>query len=159
MDFDGTLVDFELDPAAVRLPASRQMLLQSFDTRADLSAAIVSGRRITDLRERAAAGSGVFYAGLHGLEIEGPGMRFTHHAASAAAPTLGVLVAEVKKATKGLTGVMIEDKGLSIVLHVRGASTDAIRNMGSNSRIVVPDPRRLSTRRSPPASRSNSRAW
>ena len=122
MDFDGTLVEFELDPAAVRLPTSRQMLLQSFDTRADLSAGIVSGRRITDLRERAAAGSGVFYAGLHGLEIEGPGMRFMHHAASAAAPTLGVLVAEVKKATRGLAGVVIEDKGLSIVLHVRGAS-------------------------------------
>jgi trehalose-phosphatase len=122
MDFDGTLVDFEVDPSAVRLPVARQILLQGLGTRADLTAAIVSGRRITDLRGRAAAGSAVFYAGLHGLEIEGPGLRFTHHAASAAAPTLGVLAFEVKKATKELTGVVIEDNGLSVVLHVRGAS-------------------------------------
>jgi trehalose-phosphatase len=122
LDFDGTLADFEADPAAVRLSPARQLLLQLLANRSDLSACIVSGRRINDLRARAGGGSNLFYAGLHGLEIEGPGLRFTHHAASAAAPTLGVLVIEVTKATRGLPGVVIEDKGLSIVLHVRGAS-------------------------------------
>lgn len=122
MDFDGTLVDFAVDPEVVRLSPARQVLLQSLGNRSDLSAAIVSGRRINDLRARACGGSNLFYAGLHGLEIEGPGLRFVHHAASAAAPTLGVLVVEVKNATRELPGVVIEDKGLSIVLHVRGAS-------------------------------------
>ena len=122
MDFDGTLVDFNVDPSAVRLPPRRQAMLQALGARADLSAGIVSGRRIADLRERTGAGSGVFYAGLHGLEIEGPGIRFLHRAASAAAPTLAVLAAEAKNATAGLPGVVIEDKGLAVVLHVRGAS-------------------------------------
>jgi trehalose-phosphatase len=122
LDFDGTLADFAVDPEMVCLPPARRLLLQSLASRSDLSAGIVSGRRINDLRARAGGGSNLFYAGLHGLEIEGPGLRFVHHAAAAAAPTLGVLVVEVKNATRELPGVVIEDKGLSIVLHVRGAS-------------------------------------
>ncbi len=122
MDFDGTLVDFAVDPAAVKLPDSRQALLIAMGKRADLSAGIVSGRRITDLLERASGGSSMFYAGLHGLEIEGPGVRYVHPDIALAAPTVGVLVAELRSATRSLPGVIIEDKGFSVVLHVRGAS-------------------------------------
>ena len=122
MDFDGTLVDFALDPKAVKLPESRQMLLQSLGMRADLSGGIVSGRRITDLRERAFGGPSLFYAGLHGLEIEGPGMRYVHPSVALAAPTIGVVVNDLREATRGLAGVYIEDKGLSVVLHIRAAS-------------------------------------
>jgi trehalose-phosphatase len=122
LDFDGTLAEFSVDPAAVRLTPSRQALLQSIGARADLSLGIVTGRRITDVRERSGAGPAVFYAGLHGLEIDGPGLRFVHNAASLAAPTLGVLEKELKAAIQGLPGVFVEDKGLSLVLHTRGAS-------------------------------------
>jgi alpha,alpha-trehalase len=122
MDFDGTLVDFGLDPKAVTLPDSRQALLQSLANRADMSAGIVSGRRITDLRERAFGGSSLFYAGLHGLEIEGPGLRYIHPGIALAAPTIGVLASELLSATHALPGVFIEDKGFSVVMHVRGAS-------------------------------------
>src|SRR5262245_28387636 len=122
MDFDGTLVNFETDPTSVRLPLERRTLLQSFGRRTDLSAGIISGRRLADVQTRAGAGPDVFYAGLHGLEIQGPGLRFTHQAASLAAPTIGVLVTETRKAMEGLSGVVIEDKGLSVALHVRGAS-------------------------------------
>jgi trehalose-phosphatase len=122
MDFDGTLVEFNIDPSDVRLPETRQALLQSIAARSDITLGIVSGRRIADMRERTGAGSMAFYAGLHGLEIDGPGLRFMHGAASLAAPTIGVLVKEVEEATTGLSGVVIEDKGLSVVLHVRGAS-------------------------------------
>jgi trehalose-phosphatase len=122
MDFDGTLAEFNVNPAAVRLPPARQILLQSIAARADMTLALVSGRRIDDVRERTGAGSSAFYAGLHGLEIEGPGLRFMHNAASLAAPTIGVLQKEMHDATRGLPGVFIEDKGLSVVLHVRGAS-------------------------------------
>jgi trehalose-phosphatase len=122
MDFDGTLADFAVDPSRVELSASRLLLLQTLAARSDLSAGLVSGRRIADLRERAPAGAGFFYAGLHGLEIEGPGLRYTHPAISVAAPTIGVLSTQVKEAVRSLQGVLIEDKGLSLVLHTRGAS-------------------------------------
>jgi trehalose-phosphatase len=122
MDFDGTLAEFNTDPAAVTLPASRQALLQSLGKRADLSAGIVSGRRIADLRERVAGNSSLFFAGLHGLEIEGPELRFVHNAVALAAPAIGILAKELRRAVKPLPGVLIEDKTLSVVLHTRGAS-------------------------------------
>jgi trehalose-phosphatase len=122
MDFDGTLAEFEVDPAAVTLSEARRRLLQSLAHRADMSAGIVSGRRISDLRERAPGLGTLFFAGVHGLEIEGPELRFTHNAVALAAPALGILTHELKRATKSLAGVFIEDKTLSVVLHVRGAT-------------------------------------
>jgi len=123
MDFDGTLAEFDLDPGAVTLTPSRQILLQRLDKRADLSAGIISGRRIADLRERVPAATSMFFAGLHGLEIEGPGLRFAHNAVALAAPGISLLAKDLRRAVKPLPGVFVEDKTYSVVLHVRGAST------------------------------------
>lgn len=122
MDFDGTLAEFRLDPAAVILPPARQILLQTLAARADLSAGIVSGRRIADLRERVPAAPSMFFAGLHGLEIEGPGLRFSHHSVALAAPGISLLAKDLRRAVRPLAGVFVEDKTYSVVLHVRGAS-------------------------------------
>jgi len=123
MDFDGTLADFNVDPAAVTLSPPRQILLQRLSQRADLSAGIVSGRRISDLRERVPASPSLFFAGLHGLEIEGPGLRFAHASAAIAAPAVSLLARDLRRAVKPLPGVFVEDKTYSVVLHIRGAST------------------------------------
>ena len=123
MDFDGTLAEFKLDPSTVVLPPSRQILLQTLDKRADLSAGIISGRRVTDLRERVPSASTIFFAGLHGLEIDGPGLRFAHSAVALAAPGISVLAKDLRRAVRPLSGVFVEDKTYSVVLHVRGAST------------------------------------
>ena len=122
MDFDGTLADFSVDPAAVSLPETRQVLLQTLAKRADMSAGVVSGRRITDLRQRLPGAPSMFFAGLHGLEIEGPDLRFVHHSVALAAPAISILAKELQRAVKSLPGVFIEDKTLSLALHTRGAS-------------------------------------
>jgi trehalose-phosphatase len=122
MDFDGTLAEFQVDPSAVTLPPSRQILLQTLAKRSDLSAGIVSGRRISDLHERVPAAPSMFFAGLHGLEIEGPGLKFAHKAVALAAPGISLLAKDLRRAVKPLPGVFVEDKIYSIVLHVRGAS-------------------------------------
>ena len=122
MDFDGTLAEFTLDPSTVALPPSRQILLQTLDKRADLSAGIISGRRVADLRERVPSTSSMFLAGLHGLEIEGPGLRFAHNAVALAAPGISVLAKDLRRAVRPLSGVFVEDKTYSVVLHLRGAS-------------------------------------
>ncbi len=122
LDFDGTLAEFGLDPAAVTLTPSRQMLLQTLGRRTDLSAGLVSGRRIADLRERIPSGTSLFLAGLHGMEIEGPGLKFAHKAVALAAPGISVLAKDLRRAVKPLPGVFLEDKTYSIVMHVRGAS-------------------------------------
>ena len=122
MDFDGTLAEFQIDPDAVLLTPARQILLHTLSERADLSAGIVSGRRINDLRLRVPADPSFFFAGLHGLEIEGPGLRFAHNAASIAAPAVNLLAKDLRRAVRPLPGVFVEDKTYSVVLHTRGAS-------------------------------------
>src|SRR5688572_24407826 len=122
MDFDGTLAEFNVDPSAVTLPPSRQILLQTLAKRSDLSAGIISGRRISDLRDRVPTAPSMFYGGLHGLEIEGPGLRFAHQGVALAAPGISLLSKDLRRAVKPLPGVFVEDKTYSIVLHVRGAS-------------------------------------
>jgi trehalose-phosphatase len=122
MDFDGTLAEFQIDPDAVLLTPARQILLHTLSERADLSAGIVSGRRISDLRFRVPADPSFFFAGLHGLEIEGPGLRFAHNAASIAAPAVNLLAKDLRRAVRPLPGVFVEDKTYSVVLHTRGAS-------------------------------------
>ena len=122
LDFDGTLAEFGLDPAAVTLTPSRQMLLQTLGRRTYLSVGLVSGRRIADLRERIPSGTSLFLAGLHGMEIEGPGLKFAHKAVALAAPGISVLAKDLRRAVKPLPGVFLEDKTYSIVMHVRGAS-------------------------------------
>ncbi len=121
LDFDGTLAEFKVDPAAVTLPESRLLLLHSLGKRADLSGGVVSGRRIVDLKQRMPVGS-LFFAGLHGLEIEGPDFRFVHNAVALAAPAIGIMAKELRRAVKSLPGVFVEDKTLSVALHTRGAS-------------------------------------
>jgi trehalose-phosphatase len=122
LDFDGTLAEFDLDPTTITLTPSRQILLQTLGRRTDLSAGLVSGRRIADLRERIPSATTMFLAGLHGLEIEGPGIHFAHHAVALAAPGLSLLSKDLRRAVKPLRGVFVEDKTYSIVMHVRGAS-------------------------------------
>src|SRR5687768_1537139 len=122
MDFDGTLAEFNVDPSAVTLPPSRQILLQTLAKRSDLSAGIISGRRISDLRDRVPTAPSMFYGGLHGLEIEGPGLRFAHSSVALAAPGISQLSKDLRRAAKPLPVVFVEDNTPSIVLHVRGPS-------------------------------------
>ncbi|HUH08897.1 MAG TPA: trehalose-phosphatase, partial [Egibacteraceae bacterium] len=77
-DFDGTLVEFQPHPAAVRLPGDRRALLERFVDHPATSLGIVSGRRLADVRERTGLPGTAYFAGLHGLEIEGGGDRFVH---------------------------------------------------------------------------------
>src|SRR5690606_12838701 len=70
LDFDGTLTEFQPDPAAVYLPARRRDILAGLRERATVG--VVSGRRLEDVRLRVSLDD-IIVAGLHGLEIAIPG--------------------------------------------------------------------------------------
>lgn len=125
-DFDGTLAPLAPHYDLARLPPRRRSLLEALARRRDVTAGVVSGRQLADLKARVGL-QGLFYAGLHGLEIEGPEVRFVHPDAGHAR----ALVVEVRERlalrVAGLRGVAIEDKALSFSLHWRqAAEADAI---------------------------------
>jgi trehalose 6-phosphate phosphatase len=123
-DFDGTLSEFVADPAAVRLSEPRRETLLALQARPATTVGVVSGRRLDDVRSRTRLGDGAFYAGLHGLEIEGAGERFVHPEVAVTTAVIERLRVQLETQFAGADGVLIEDKALSVTVHYREASPD-----------------------------------
>ena len=121
-DFDGTLCEFQTDPAAVFLSDPCRTALSTLATRPDLSVGIVSGRRTADVKRRTMLDGPVYYAGLHGMEVEGPDTTFEVPNLAARRDLLEELAQLMTAAIAPLPGAFLENKELSWALHVRAAS-------------------------------------
>jgi len=133
LDFDGTLAPIRPRPEMARLPAGTLNLLDRLGRSPDIIMAVISGRKLAELKKLAPV-RGIYYAGCHGLEISGPGIKFTHPRARAAIPYLKALLKDLRSLKSKLPGALIEDKGLSVALHFRHLSAKHIPLM--NEQIV-----------------------
>ncbi len=118
LDFDGTLAEIAARPDLVvidkRLPEALRALRDALDG----AVAIISGRPRAEL-DAMLAPLVLPIAGLHGLERRrADGSMVSHNG----------LIREIEqvrrsltKAVAGLAGLQLEDKGLSLALHYRGA--------------------------------------
>jgi trehalose 6-phosphate phosphatase len=123
LDFDGTLVPIVDDPDDAHLDPVTHAALVKLAARPDTDLAIVSGRALEDVRSRVAV-DGVFYAGNHGLEIEGPGVQCVHAEASRIRPALAACADRLRPMVASLPGAILEDKGLTLSLHYRQVQHD-----------------------------------
>jgi trehalose 6-phosphate phosphatase len=123
-DFDGTLAGFEADPEAVALPPARRALLEALARQDGVTIGLVSGRRLADVRDRAALAVDACYAGLHGLEIDCGDERFVHPAVEATRDLLQELASTIDTEVRKYPGAFVENKGLSMAAHFRGASPE-----------------------------------
>jgi trehalose-phosphatase len=118
LDFDGTLAPIVPVPDDARiLPAARAalgVLAARFDTRV----AIVSGRGLDDVRRRIGIDR-LYYAGNHGLEIDGPEVHRVHEEASRARPALVECARRLGPLLRTAEGALLEDKGLTLSIHFR----------------------------------------
>ena len=132
-DFDGTLCEFQPTPETVCLEPARRALVGALARRSGVTVGLVSGRRLDDLRRRAEIDGPVYYAGLHGLEIVGPGgAAFLHERVAETRGLLQVLARALAAHVAALDGVWLENKDLSLAVHTRQASTgdrDAARRL------------------------------
>ena len=119
LDFDGTLAEFNPDPAAPELTPERHDVIMRIAEQPGVSLGIVSGRRLDDLRRRTRLPDHVYHAGLHGLEIEINGHRTTHPDLSCAIERLDGMAARLCRLLEECPGVYIEDKGASVAVHAR----------------------------------------
>ncbi|HEX4916191.1 MAG TPA: trehalose-phosphatase [Vicinamibacterales bacterium] len=124
LDFDGTVAEFNPDPAAPELTLERHDLLMSIARRSSMSLGIVSGRRLDDLRRRTRLPDHVYHAGLHGLEIEAYGVRTTHPDLAMAVERMYGLSDCLKALLDEFPDVYIEDKGASVAVHTRRMPKD-----------------------------------
>lgn len=85
---------------------------------ASVTLGVVSGRRLPDVRLRVGS-TAEFVAGLHGLEIEGPEVRFHHQALDEVEPVLAAIRLAAARELAWCPGVLLEDKTYALTCHVR----------------------------------------
>src|ERR671916_312006 len=111
-------------PDRAQRPERSRRALERLMAMDGVTVAIVSGRGLADVRERAAI-PGIAYAGNHGMEIEGAGLHRIHPEAAAARPELQEVAATIEAALEGIDGAFLEDKGLTLSIHYRLAPDHA----------------------------------
>jgi len=117
-DYDGTLTPIVSRPEeAVLAPEAREQLCTLAKNPA-FSVGIISGRSLTEIKTMVGI-NGIYYAGNHGLEIDGPGLSFVSPVAEAAQAEIKELVRRLSAKLDNIEGVIIEDKGLSLSVHYR----------------------------------------
>ncbi|HEU5209292.1 MAG TPA: trehalose-phosphatase [Longimicrobiales bacterium] len=118
LDFDGTLAPIVPVPDdAALLPGARAALQRLLD-REDMLVAVVSGRALEDARARVGLGE-IYYAGNHGLEIEGAGVERIHPEALETTHVVAECRAALEAEFRAEPEVLVEDKHLSLSVHFR----------------------------------------
>ena len=117
-DYDGTLTPIVDRPELAVLDPGTKGLLAGLSRDDKFILGIISGRSLDDVRGRVGV-SGLVYAGNHGLEIQGPGLDFTHSVAEELRDTQGRIYARLREELADVPGVILEDKGLTLSLHYR----------------------------------------
>jgi len=118
LDYDGTLTPIVERPEDAVLARETRAVLRSLARRCPL--AVVSGRDLPDVRGRVGVPA-LHYAGSHGFDIEGPGVRHQHPRAQAAAAALHAAAEEIAGDTTGIAGVQLEPKRFALAVHYRRA--------------------------------------
>lgn len=130
LDFDGTLAEIVDSPDRAFLSPATRGLLRALAIRPDVKVAVLSGRALEDIKKRVGL-PGVYYAGNHGLEIAGPGVRWTH-------PHVGQLGADIWRPLEadllGIPGVIVEHKRLGVAVHYRRVPKRYVRRLSDRVR-------------------------
>ncbi len=118
LDYDGTLTPIVSRPDEAILPPNVKETLRALAEKPRFSVGIISGRSLSEIKDMVGI-EGIYYGGNHGLEIEGPGLRFTNPAARTAQAVIKALAKQLSDRLGSIKGVIIEDKGLSLSVHYR----------------------------------------
>jgi len=137
-DFDGTLTPIVDRPELTVLPAETTKLLRKLAKNRRYTVGIVSGRALADLKGKVSV-DGIVYAGNHGLEIEGFGSDFLDPVAEEMRPFFQMLSHALLATLRGIKGVFVENKGLTLSVHYRSVD-DAEETRVKDAFAKVTDP-------------------
>lgn len=118
LDFDGTLSEIVAYPEEARLHPGNAELLNVLSRKPGYTVGIISGRGIDDVSQRVGV-AGLVYAGNHGLEIHGPGLKYRHPATAATIPVLAEAADCLTNALADIPGAQVENKTLTLTVHYR----------------------------------------
>jgi trehalose 6-phosphate phosphatase len=127
-DFDGTLSPIVDRPEEAVLPHDTRRAIEALAADQRVGVAVVSGRALSDIKNKVGI-EGITYVGNHGIEIEGPWLKFVHPAAEALRPIMRHLHSTLSKALAGFEGALVEDKGLTLTVHYRLVAEERVSEL------------------------------
>jgi len=117
-DYDGTLTPIVKKPELARLSLPIKNLLKDLSKNPFYTILIISGRPLKEIK-RFVGLKKIIYAGNHGLEIEGPKIKFINSSAKRAKPLIKNIFKLLSKELASIKGVLVENKGLTLSVHFR----------------------------------------
>jgi len=118
LDYDGTLTPIVETPGRAILREETRNLLKKLSNSRKLKLAFISGRSLSDIKNRVGLRN-VIYSGNHGLEIEGPKIKFKSPVSPRYKTILRQIKMDLSKKLSKIRGAILEDKGLSLSIHYR----------------------------------------
>jgi len=118
LDYDGTLVPICREPSLAKLPLEEKKILRALSRKSWLSVGIISGRSLKEVRKLVGI-KGLFYVGNHGFEILFRGRVWVHPELKGFESKLKRVTSELKRYTKGINGILVEGKGVTVSVHYR----------------------------------------
>jgi len=118
LDYDGTLTPIVETPSKAIIHKDTKGLLQKLSRSPYCKIGIISGRKLEDIKNIVGV-DGIIYAGNHGLEIQGPKIKFESQVSPRLKSIIRNIAMDMQKRLLGIKGVLIEDKGLTLSIHYR----------------------------------------
>lgn len=118
LDYDGTLAPIVSTPGRAFISREVKEILTELSKSPKCKLAIISGRALKDIMHIIGL-EGIIYSGNHGLEIEGPKIKFETPVSSRYKAVLEQIRKDLNKKLSSIKGVLVENKDLSLSIHYR----------------------------------------
>ena len=133
-DYDGTLTPIVDKPQAAVLDGNIRAMLNRL--KSDYPIAIISGRTLADIMDRVKI-KDIFYAGNHGAEIWDGRQKIVGSSEPIDTGLLHEFKEKIATAMKGIAGIMVEDKTMTISIHYRKVKKQDREKMTARFRDVA----------------------
>lgn len=117
-DFDGTLTPIREHPDLAMLSEEVRQILLKFSQNRTFFLGIITGRSLRQIKKLVHIPK-ILYAANHGIELEGPGIRFSSAEAKKARYTLWHVYMQLFTSLRHIDGIYLEDKGYAVSVHYR----------------------------------------
>lgn len=118
LDYDGVLAPLASTPEKPFIPKEVKALLRRLSEKPEYRIAVISGREIKYIMKKVGL-KGIVYSGNHGLQIEGPKIKFEAPVSRRYRTDLGEIKERLEKGLSSVKGAFVEYKNLSLSLHYR----------------------------------------
>lgn len=118
-DYDGTLTPIVKRPELATLSKNNRLLIKKIARKSWAKVSVVSGRTLKNVKKLVGV-KGIIYAGNHGLELEGPKLKYTNKKAEIIQKKcINVVYRQLKDELGSYSKILIEHKGLTLSVHYR----------------------------------------